>query len=283
MVLLALALANTALPAAETTTPTATTTAKATASTTPAITPIPLPDVVAEATSAKRVLAEIDSALAAAIMKTAVFPGLSNLERDIDKRAGETKAIIANGPAFDILDEFLGIWQSLANNATNWGRDLTQRATELEADAARLDEMATTWNLTASAAKTKNAPPEVLDRIDQIMASIKENQNTLQTRRADILTLQSRVAAQQARIQAELNTVQQTRQGLLSRLLTKDSPPLWAFAEISSSNPSDQHGLSDAVRRVKEIVIHEPGKFAIHAALILCLFLVLRWARRGIR
>jgi hypothetical protein len=106
LVLLALALANTALPAAETTTPTptATATAKATASPSPAITPIPLPDVVAEATSAKRVLADIDSALAGAAMKTAVFPGLSNLERDIDKRAGETKTIIANGPAFDILD-----------------------------------------------------------------------------------------------------------------------------------------------------------------------------------
>lgn len=283
LVLLALALANTALPAAETSAPTAAATATATASPTPAITPIPLPDVVAEATSAKRVLADINSALAAAAMKTAVFPGLSNLERDIDKRAGETKTIIANGPAFDILDELLGIWQALANNAINWSRDLTQRATELETDAARLDEMATTWNLTASAAKTKNAPREVLDRIDQIIASIKENQNALQTRRGDILTLQSRVAARQARIQAELKTVQEARQGLLSRLLIEDSPPLWAFGEISSSNPSDQHALSDAVRRVKEFVVQEPGKFAIHAALILCLFLVLRSARRGVR
>jgi len=235
LVLLALALVNTALPAAETSAPTAAATTKATASPTPAITPIPLPDVVAEATSAKRVLADINSALAAAAMKTAVFPGLSNLEHDIDKRAGETKTIIANGPAFDILDELLGIWQALANNATNWSRDLTQRATELEADAASLDEMATTWNLTASAAKTKNAPREVLDRIDQIIASIKENQNALQNRRGDILTLQSRVAARQARIQAELKTVQEARQGLLSRLLTEDSPPLWAFGEISSS------------------------------------------------
>jgi small-conductance mechanosensitive channel len=34
---------------------------------------------------------------------------------------------------------------------------------------------------------------------------------------------------------------------------------------------------------VKEFVVQEPGKFAIHAALILCLFLVLRSARRGVR
>jgi potassium-dependent mechanosensitive channel len=282
LVLLALVLANTALPAAETTAPAATATAKATASPTPAISPIPLPDIVAEAISAKQVLAGIDSALAAAAVKTAAFPGLSNLEHDIDTRAAETTTIIANGPSFDILDEFLGIWQGLANSTTRWNRDLTQRATELEADAARLDEMATIWNLTASAAKTKNAPSEVFDRVNQIIASIKEHQNALQTRRADILTLQSRVAAQQARIQAELNTVQQTRQGLLSRLLTKDSPALWAFGEISSSNPSDQHAVSNAAKRAKEFVIQEPGKFAIHAALILCLFLVLRWARRAV-
>jgi hypothetical protein len=131
LVLLALTLANTALPAAETTAPTATASAKTTVSPTPAMTPIPLPDIVAEATSAKRVLADINSALAAAAMKTAVFPGLSNLERDIDKRTGETKTIIANGPAFDVLDELLGIWQALANNTINWNRDLTQRATEL--------------------------------------------------------------------------------------------------------------------------------------------------------
>jgi potassium efflux system protein len=283
LVLLALALANTALPAAETTAPTATASAKTTVSPTPAMTPIPLPDIVGEGISAKRVLAGISSSLATAESKTAAFRGLPNLEHDIDIRAAETKTIIANGPSFDVLDELLGIWRGLADNATSWSRDLTQRATELEGDAARLDEMTTIWNLTVNAAKTKNAPPEVLDRIDQIIGAIKEDQNTLQSRRADILTFQSRVAAQQFRIQTELNAVQQAREGLLSRLLTQDSPPLWAFGEISSSNPSDQHALSDAVRRAKEFVIREPGKFAIHGAFILCLFLVLRRARRGIR
>jgi potassium efflux system protein len=283
LVLLALALVNTALPAAETPAPTATASAKTTVSPTPAMTPIPLPDIVAEGISAKRVLAGISSSLATAEAKTAAFHGLPNLEHDIDIRAAETKTIIANGPSFDVLDELLGIWRGLADNATSWSRDLTQRATELEGDAARLDEMTTIWNLTVNAAKTKNAPPEVLDRIDQIIGAIKEDQNTLQSRRADILTLQSRVAAQQFRIQTELNAVQQAREGLLSRLLTQDSPPLWAFDEISSSNPSDQHALSDAVRRAKEFVIREPGKFAIHGAFILCLFLVLRRARRGIR
>jgi potassium-dependent mechanosensitive channel len=283
LALLALAFANTALPAAETTAPTATASAKTTVSPTPAMTPIPLPDIVAEGISAKRILAGIGSSLATAEAKTAAFRGLPNLEHDIDIRAAETKTIIANGPAFDVLDELLGIWRSLADNTTSWNRDLTQRATELEGDAARLDEMATIWNLTANAAKTKNAPPEVLDRINQIIASIKEDQNILQGRRADILTLQSRVAAQQFRIQTALNTVQQAREGLLSRLLTEDSPPLWAFDEISSSNTPDRHGLSDARRRAKEFVMQEPGKFAIHGAFILCLFLVLRRARRGIR
>src|SRR5258708_38537049 len=84
------------------------------------------------------------------------------------------------------------------------------------------------------------------------------------------------------RMQAELNTVQHARQGLLNRLLETDGPPLWAFNEIASRH-SDQHVLSDELHRLKEYVLQERVKFAIHAVLILCFFVALRWARRGIR
>src|SRR5207253_391510 len=112
--------------------------------------------------------------------------------------------------------------------------------------------------------------------------SIKETQSALQTRRSEVLSLQSRVAAQHGRIQAELNTIQRARQGLLNRLFERDSPPLWAFTEISSTDLSHQHALSDEADRLREYVVQEPAKFAIHGALILCLFIALRWARRGI-
>jgi potassium-dependent mechanosensitive channel len=281
LVLLALALANTALPAAETSAPVATATTGPTATSAPAATPIPLPEIVTEAISAKRVLAGIKPALTSQ-PKTVALRSLPDIEHQIDTRAIESTTIINGAPTFGALDELLEIWEIMAAENNRWNLNLTQQLTELETDAARMDQMATTWNLTSTAPNTKNAPPEVLDRITQTIAAIKETQSALQTRRSEILSLQSRVATQHGRIQAELNTVQHARQGLLNRLFETDGPPLWAFNEIASRH-SDQHVLSDEVHRLEEYVVQERVKFAIHAVLILCFFVALRWARRGIR
>src|SRR5260221_2156875 len=281
LVLLALALANTALPAAETSAPVATATTGPTAASAPAATPIPLPEIVTEAISAKRVLAGIKSALTSQ-PKTVALRSLPDIEHQIDTRAIESTTIINGAPTFSALDELLEISEIMAAENNRWNLNLTQQLTELETDAARMDQMASTWNLTSTAPNTKNAPPEVLDRITQTIAAIKETQSALQTRRSEILSFQSRVATQRGRIQAELNTVQHARQGLLNRLFETDGPPLWAFNEIASRH-SDQHVLSDEVHRLKEYVVQERVKFAIHAVLILCFFVALRWARRGIR
>jgi hypothetical protein len=133
LILLAPALANTCSSAAETAAPAPT----ATASPTP--TPILLPDIVAEAVSAKRVLAAMRSALAPSQTKTTTLRGLPDLEYQIDARAIESTTIVATGPSFAALDELLDDWENLAAESTSWSLHLTQRVTELEADATRLD------------------------------------------------------------------------------------------------------------------------------------------------
>jgi potassium-dependent mechanosensitive channel len=281
LVLLALALANTYSSAAETAAPTAAATSPI-VTPTPGPTPIPLPDIVSEAVSAKRVLATMRSSLAPSQTKTVALRSLPDTERQIDTRGIESSTIISSAPTFGALDELIEIWEILAAENNRWNLHLTQQLIELETDATRLDQMATTWNPTSTAPKTKDAPPEVLDRIAQTIAAIKETQSALQTRRSEILSFQSRVATQHGRIQAELNTVQHARQGLLNHLFETDGPPLWALNEIASRQ-SRQHALSDEIQRLKEYVVQEPVKFAIQAALILCFFVALRWARRGIR
>jgi potassium-dependent mechanosensitive channel len=222
------------------------------------------------------------SSIAPSQKKKVALRSLPNIEHQIDTRAIESTTIINSGPSFGALDELLEIWEIMVAENNSWNLHLTQQLTDLETDATRLDQMATTWNLTSTAPKTKDAPPEVLDRINQTIAAIKETQSALQTRRSEILSLQSRVATQHGRIQAELNTVQHARQGLLNRLFDRDGPPLWALSEIASGQ-SHQHALSDEVQRLKEYVVQEPVKFVIHAVLILCFFVALRQARRGIR
>ena len=250
---------------------------------TPRATPIALPDIVAEAGVAQNTLQGINAELKADPVKTAVLQGLPDFERDIDVRNAESTRIISNGPSLDILGQLLMIWQSLGDNAKSWSRELTQRATGLGADLARLDNMAETWNLTAIEAKAKNAPQDVLNRIGQTVGLIQQTQDSLKSRRADILNLQSQLAAEQTRIQIDFSAVEQAKQGTLSRLLVRESPPIWAFRENTLPSQTTRHTFSDQVGRLEAFLAQEPGKFLVHIALIFCLYLALHWARRGMR
>ena len=215
--------------------------------------------------------------------RPAVLQGLPNFEREIGIRAAESMRIIRNGPSLDVLGQLLMIWQSLSDNASSWGRELTQRATGLDGDLARLDNMAETWNLTANTARTKNAPQDVLDRIGQIVGLIQQTQSSVMSRRSDILNLQSRLAAEKARIQVGLSTVQQAKQETLNRLLVRENPPIWALRENTLPSQTTRRTFLDQVGKLETFVAQEPAKFLVHIALIFCLFLALRWARRGMR
>ena len=263
--------------------PSVSVTPKAATTPTPGPTPIALPDIVAEASAAQNTLQEINAELRSDPVKAAVLQGLPNFEREIDVRNAESTRIVRNGPSLDILGQLLMIWQSLSDNASSWGRELTQRATGLDADLARLDNMAQTWNLTANEARAKNAPQDVLNRIGQTVGLIQQTQDSLKSARADILNLQSRLAAEKTRIQIALSTVQQAKQETLNRLLVRESPPIWALRENTLPSQATRHTFLDQVHRLETFVLQEPAKFLTHIALIFSLFLALRWARRGMR
>ena len=167
LALLTLVSVGASLLAQGTMSPGASVTPKAAATATPGPTPIGLPDIVAEAGAAQNTLQDLNAELKSDPVKAAVLQELPDFEREIDVRNAESTRIISNGPPLDLLDELLSIWQGLSNNATSWSRQLTQRATGLDADSARLDNMIETWNQTANEARARNAPQDVLARVAQ--------------------------------------------------------------------------------------------------------------------
>jgi small-conductance mechanosensitive channel len=143
--------------------------------------------------------------------------------------------------------------------------------------------MIETWNQTANEARARNAPQDVLARVAQTVGLIHQSQNNVMTTRADILSLQARLAAEKTRIQVALGTVQQAKQGALNRLLDRESPPIWALRENTLSRHTAQHTFLNQLGRLGTFVAQEPAKFFAHVALIFCLFLALHWARRGMQ
>ncbi|MBV8814540.1 MAG: mechanosensitive ion channel [Verrucomicrobia bacterium] len=261
----------------------ATATPRPTATPAPTPAPIALPDIVTEAASTQSTLQGLNTELESDPVKAAVIQKLPNLEREIDTRGSESARIIRNGPSLDILGELLTGWQSLRDTANRWSHDLIQRATDLDAELARLDAMAQTWNLTENEARSKNAPPDVLDHVTRTVGLITQTQNAITNDRTDILSLQSRLAVEGARVQAVLDQVQQAKQRALSQLLDRESPPIWELRENGALGHSTRNPFLNQLRRLENYVAEQPARFIAHIALILCLFIALRWARKGIR
>src|SRR4029077_14528419 len=150
---------------------------------------------------------------------------------------------------------------SLGDNAKAWSRELTQSATGLGADLARLDNMAESWNRHAVEGKDRTALEDALNGIGKTVGLIQQTQDSLKSRRADILNLQSRLAAEQTRIQIDLRAGEQAKQGTLNRLLVRESPPIWALRENTFPSQSTRHTFLDQVGRLEAFLVQESAKF----------------------
>ncbi|MBV8899152.1 MAG: mechanosensitive ion channel [Verrucomicrobia bacterium] len=261
--------------------------ASPTASPTPSPTPVPLPDVVAEANNTARTLRDVGTSLASDEVRTKILDELPTLTRDIDARTAETNKVLAGSPSLEMLGELDKEWQSLHDTAQGWSRDLVRRATELDAQLAQLTRLADTWRVTAVNAKSANLPPETSAQIDTVMGSIQPTRDDLENRRAEILSLQSRLATQENRIETAKGLIRQAREQATGRLLERGSAPIWQLGQAgepgSDLAQAGETTFSAQASTMSGYLQRQPGGFLIHAGIITLLVFALRWARRGIR
>src|SRR6185312_10741383 len=107
-------------------------------------------------------------------------------------------------------------------------------------------------------------------RIQETIDSIQATRVTVEKRRARTLTLQSSVADVGASVDQALANVKKARDQALSRLMVRDSPPIWS-AELRSQNGASllsdsRESLAVQLRGVVAYMKRQPEKFIIHAA-----------------
>src|SRR5262249_24630 len=160
---------------------------------TAAPTAVPLPDIVSASDSALERLNGIQSELSSNKIVDNTTRDLAATTKEIDGREPETRRILRPGVPLATLDEFETRWQKLAEQLTASSRQLTDRATALESDLAQMSATRATWKATVELAGKSNAPPEVMQRINQVLQGIDASEELLQKRRASVLTLQTPV------------------------------------------------------------------------------------------
>jgi potassium-dependent mechanosensitive channel len=251
---------------------------------TPAPAPIPLPEVAAEAEAALERLRQSVAEVPVNQPMPAVVEQFPLLTREIDARLRQTRRILSQRPSLQILEDLEQDWRPLRRNLARWGRYLTTYLSRLESEAAELHELRSLWQQTLEAAKASNAPPEVLDRIQVVVAGIEKTREVIDRHRARALTLQNRLAAQDARIADALALIAQTRENALDRIFIPDSVPIWSLMMGSQSvqevRAERSRSFAAQWEALRAYTARQWPAFLIHAAIFIGLGAGFRWLRR---
>jgi small-conductance mechanosensitive channel len=184
------------------------------------------------------------------------------------------------------LDEFETRWQKLADQLTASSRQLTDRATALESDLAQMSATRTTWKATVELAGKSNAPPEVMQRINQVLQGIDASEEMLQKRRASVLTLQTRVAEQMQRANSALRSIRSAQSAAVTRLWSQDSPPIWSpevrTAAAQSLGRDSQVSLGAQATLVRDYLEREWTKLVYIALLFIAFVIVMLRVKRQV-
>ena len=125
-------------------------------------TPIPLAKVPLEAQSALASLQEIEANVSRDQSSADGFVrSLSDLTTEIDARIADDTRLLTTNPSLQLLYRLKLTWQSFDNSLSASARELTQRATTLEEQITRLDQLDKIWQATLQSAKQPETPPQV--------------------------------------------------------------------------------------------------------------------------
>jgi small-conductance mechanosensitive channel len=247
---------------------------------------IPLAEVATEAESVSARLREMQADLSSGRTREAAEK-LPALTREIDLQRGDSANIIAQRPSLEMLDNLETDWHPLRRNLAGWTRDLTTRVSQLEKQIAQLDELDKTWQLTFNAARNSHAPPDLLNRIQSVIAAIKQTHAAFDKQRAQTLTLQNRVAEQDVRIAEALTSISNARENVFNRLFVNDGPPIWspearprAARDLEEESRSSLSFQWTALRAYAE---RQTISFFVHAVVFGILAAGLYWFRRRVR
>jgi len=254
----------------------------------PAPTPIPLAEVVAQAESAAASLRDTEADLSSDQITAAIETELSAVTREIDARLADDSRALSPSPSLDTLRGLEAGWQKIDDTLTTWERDLRASASRLEREIVELARRADTWEQTLALAQGEGGtPPEVLQRIEAVIAATRQTRAAVERRRAQALALQNRVVGQSARVAEALASISQARELAVNRLFVRDSPPVWSREVRARAGQSllveGRSSLREQLTALGAYAGRRAGSFFLHAVLILLLVAALYWVRRRVK
>ena len=198
-------------------------------------------------------------------------------------RTAESAKLLEVSLPLELLQRLRFVFQNFGDDLSKWNHDLTEHATSLDNQIARLDQLSKIWRSTLQLQETSQMPPEILKRAQSLIDSIGRTRQTVESRRVKVLNLLSRVLESTDRVQTASSSVEQAQTKAVKSLFVSDSPPLWS-REIRNWTTEGDASLywQASVSAFRAYIKDRPALFLLHAIIILLLVFVVHWLRRGV-
>ena len=232
---------------------------------------------------------------------TRITEDLPDLTSEIDARLDETNKLLASSPSLQLLGSQEEAWDAIRQNLDEWNTELQRRFDLIQRQFAFLDgdpdkgekgltkiweEEENLLDFWAPRAKRQDIVETARDTIEKTLTQITSTEDDLKQARINIVALQQQVNVQTARVLDVLESVRESRDQAFSRLLVRNSAPLWS----PSLYARDQGGLvqqgSDSFTRQAQgtaaYIRQRWENIGAHVAILLALIIGLFMVRRKI-
>jgi len=246
---------------------------------------VPLSDVPTRAATVQRFLRGVDETLSPQAAVVAIKNSLPEVLQSIGEQERATGESLASRPTIEALDRQDSVWRGFESLLARWSSTLRDRSVGLETKLADLGKIEVTWRETARAARSGAAPETILASIADVERGVVATKQRVVDRRADVLTVQQRVAAAANRVAEQRESIAAARSAFVGSLMVRDSPALWNWFETRDSSPGSLFARALAAARIQAksmwfYLQAEAGTVWLHVAVILLIGVQLAHAGR---
>jgi potassium efflux system protein len=260
----ATALAQSEQPASSTPTPT------------PAPTPIPAIQIPARIGEMATLLREMEGSAQPRDKMAEISKALPLATKNLDAIEKEVLPLLEGDGPSQVLKEADTDISRLEKRLVDWLDTLKDRTVELDRDLAELKTRRELWDLTLNESAAAELPPALVHQVRETVNAIAGAEKTIAGWRADRLTLQAEITAQQSRLTALQERIDREIEIRQKHLLRLDSPPLWKAIGQSKEGNLGGQVLESAKRNVEVLAafIRENSRELVRDALLYLVVLI---------
>ena len=253
----------------------------------PTVTAIDASQVAQETDRLARAFRGYEQTAAPSPAVSVIDAGLPGIAGKIDEQEELAARTLDGSVSRGALAAVEASWTGLKLELPGWLRDVTARLRRVGDALEELDQVSVQWEATEAALRADTAPEALIASVVRLRERILEVRGRVAERRAALLTLQTALAEQDARVEDGLGAVQAARASLVGRVFERDQQPLWDWEVYQPASGLFAGQIRGAVVAQRDTLIaiarQHPGAPVFHVVLLLGLVLLLHSARSRVR